>query len=348
LNEREFEEFVERNPEEALRLIVKAFKPRELLKVGNRSYVDAFKYPESRFDAEDLMPDGGGSLQVLNNPDMLQPLSDPGKLFTDKYVIPPSSLIFQWGDRIYDKKWWGELAGGLTDASTAIQSAIKALPNGGKIFIKEGVYKLSNFLYIGTTNNVDAIPNITLEGEGIDKTILKATTLGQDSIIRATGGSAYRDLNLHVRDLTLDGDGKSQWCVSIGTHDRIYFERVKMMNKNGKGLYFQQPSPLHTIPFTYVYEHQFIDCIFDGVDKSQTGDAVDFTYVVDLLVERCLFKNCGANAFDALNCPRAVFRNVVSHDNGCGGAIEGGCDWLIDGMRSYKNSGRGLLCYTPV
>jgi len=109
--------------DEFVRRIVRAFVGRELLRIGNRSYLNAFRYPESRFDPKDLMPNGG-SLRVMRGPDMLQPLSDPGKLFTDKYVIPPSSLIFQWAGRFYDKKWWGQVAGGLTDAATVIQSAI--------------------------------------------------------------------------------------------------------------------------------------------------------------------------------------------------------------------------------
>jgi len=114
--------------DEVARLIVKAFKEKELLKVGNRSYLNAFKYPESRFDPKDLTPNGG-SPQTLDPP-LLQPLTDPSKLFTDKYVIPPSSLIFKWGDRVYDKRWWGGVYGGLTDASAVIQSALNALtPN---------------------------------------------------------------------------------------------------------------------------------------------------------------------------------------------------------------------------
>jgi len=136
MNDEEFEEFIRRNPNGAMKLIVKAFEEKELLKIGNRSYVNAFRYPESRFDVKDLMPNGG-SLQVLKNPDMLQPLSDPGKLFTDKYVIPPSSLIFKWADRIYDKKWWGEIAGGLTDAATVIQQAVNALTDRRKIYVGE-------------------------------------------------------------------------------------------------------------------------------------------------------------------------------------------------------------------
>jgi len=168
MNDEEFEEFIRRNPNGAMKLIVKAFEEKELLKIGNRSYVNAFRYPESRFDVKDLMPNGG-SLQVLKNPDMLQPLSDPGKLFTDKYVIPPSSLIFKWADRIYDKKWWGEIAGGLTNAATVIQTAWNNMPEGGRIHFK-GELTLSSALTLNMTKYVKALE---LTGEGETKSILR-------------------------------------------------------------------------------------------------------------------------------------------------------------------------------
>jgi hypothetical protein len=126
MSEKELEELIRRNPEKALQLIVKAFKPRELLKIGNRSYVNAFKYPESRFDPKDLMPNGG-SLQVLKG-DMLQPLRDPSKTFTDQVLTPPSQLVFRLAGRFYSKSGMpetaGQIAGGLTDASTVIQWAL--------------------------------------------------------------------------------------------------------------------------------------------------------------------------------------------------------------------------------
>jgi len=127
MKDEDFEEFIRRNPDEAMRVIVKAFKERELLKVGNRSYLNAFRYPESRFDLRDLLPNGGSP---LGNPTLGQVLTDPSKLFTDKYVIPPSSLIFKWADRIYDKKWWGQIAGGITEFATVVNNAINNIERG--------------------------------------------------------------------------------------------------------------------------------------------------------------------------------------------------------------------------
>jgi hypothetical protein len=157
MNKKEFEEFLKQNPEEVMRIIVKAFKEKELLKIGNRSYVNAFKNPESYFDIKDLMPNGG-SLQVLKS-DMLQPLRDPSKTFTDQVLIPPSQLCFTLAGKYYSKSGLPETAGMIAngrDANTVIQSAINALTNSGKIFIKESIYPM--------TSSITLKPGVSIEG----------------------------------------------------------------------------------------------------------------------------------------------------------------------------------------
>jgi len=176
MNDKEFEELIHRNPNEALRLIVKAFKEKELLKIGNRSYMNAFKYPLTRFDVKDLMPNGG-SLQVLKNPDMLQPLSDPGKLFTDKYVIPPDQLVFPWAGRVYRKSWWGQIAGGLIDATTVIQAALDALIPGRtwkeKVVLKGDFSNLSASIDVPSYTALDLRQAKITLANGVNNTILR-------------------------------------------------------------------------------------------------------------------------------------------------------------------------------
>jgi len=169
LNREEFEEFVRRNPEEALRLIVKAFKPKELLKIGNRSYANAFKYPESRFDPKDLMLNGG-SLQVLKG-DMLQPLRDPSKSFTDQVLIPPSQLVFSLAGRTYSKSGMpetaGMISGGLTDASTVIQQALDSLTSkrdwDEKVVLR-GVFDLSKTITVPSHTVVEVDGKLIAKG----------------------------------------------------------------------------------------------------------------------------------------------------------------------------------------
>jgi len=47
-----------------------------------------------------------------------------------------------------------------TDASTVIQSAINALPNGGKIFIKEGVYNIYSLFGTAYNNQIIHIKGV--------------------------------------------------------------------------------------------------------------------------------------------------------------------------------------------
>lgn len=83
-----------------------------------------------------------------------------------------------------------------TNASAVIQSAINALPNGGKIFIKAGTYLLSNQLYIEKDN-------IALEGEGAS-TVLKQTTAGKHGLV-INSENVFRQ-RIRIANLVLDGN----------------------------------------------------------------------------------------------------------------------------------------------
>jgi len=77
-----------------------------------------------------------------------------------------SYVVFKVGAMYYAKNGrTGQIEFSGTDASTVIQSAIDALTDGGRIFIKKGTYELSTFLEIKTSG-------IILEGEGY-QTFLK-------------------------------------------------------------------------------------------------------------------------------------------------------------------------------
>jgi hypothetical protein len=215
LSERELEELIRRNPEKALQLIVKAFKPRELLKIGNRSYVDAFKYPESRFDVKDLL-DGG----QVDNPSICQVLRDPGKLFTDQVLIPPDQLVFQLVGKYYSKSGMpetaGMIAGGLTDAVAVIQNAIDTVYSngGGEIFVKKAEYGLSKSL--------TAKPFVRMRSDGA---VLKR--LGNFIILNLTDANDF-----WIEGFTFDGNfiNGSHMVYCGGFGDRIKIRNNKFIN----------------------------------------------------------------------------------------------------------------------
>jgi hypothetical protein len=94
------------------------------------------------------------------------------------------------GEVVYGGQW---NAGGVsgTDASTVIQSAINALTNGGKIFIKAGIYRLKSKLSLNSNNE--------LFGEGINKTVL----LKDDTSIDAVYAEGKQKIT--ITNLTVDG-----------------------------------------------------------------------------------------------------------------------------------------------
>ena len=159
------EEWVRRNPEEAMRIVCRLFQPRELLRVGNRSYVRAFEDPLSRFDPGELraMLDGGS---CLPDPPTGGVIRDPRHLFTDFVTTEASYVIFGEDtdgdgvlDIIYAKNGrTGEIEFSGTDAATVIQEAIEALSAGGSIFIRSGRYVIEPHLaYISLRSRIRII-----------------------------------------------------------------------------------------------------------------------------------------------------------------------------------------------
>lgn len=194
--------------DEVAKRVIRALKEKELLKIGNRSYVNAFKYPESRFDAKDLMTDGG----TPEDPPIGQVLTDPGKLFTDKYIIPPSALEFILAGKYYTK--WGTpekagmIEGGLTDAATSIQSMLNALPGGGQVFAKAATYLI---------NRKVTFPygNVKLEGEG-PSSIFKCNAALGDYYFEV-----YGKAGVSMMHLLFDGSGLNCYGVHFVGGDCI-------------------------------------------------------------------------------------------------------------------------------
>lgn len=266
MTRRESAKFIRKEIEEVVRLIVKAFDGRKLLKIGNRSYLNAFRYPESYFDAKDLMLDGGSPQTLGDPPSQHQVLVDPSRLFTDRYMIPPSSLIFKWGDRIYDKKSDGRIAGGLADASMVIQSAMNELDQG-EIFIKKATYTLSSSI------NLINKSHITIMSDGAvlvgGRIIVYGDSWAQAKRNRIIGlrfsgvGSGVRLENAYATKLEdLDFDGCNIGIELVNTKE--WTERTKISNATfdncAKGIVFRSG----VLPGTDSYTGTIIDsCSFN-------------------------------------------------------------------------------------
>ncbi len=88
-----------------------------------------------------------------------------------------SYIIFKDGNMIYAKNGTtGKIEFQGTDASAVIQGAINVLTNGGKIFIKAGLYDINSSIFLNPNKSLDSA-SITIEGE------FNATILRQNSNI---------------------------------------------------------------------------------------------------------------------------------------------------------------------
>jgi len=127
----------------ANRVIAESFTESELLKVGNRSYVNAFMYPESRFDAGDLQMD------------MLQPIQDPLKRFFDQAVVPPSYLIFKVDGYVLAKRWDGQIGFSGTDVAKIINAICAEATGGSVVLFKSDDYTFNSKATVSKSVTLD-------------------------------------------------------------------------------------------------------------------------------------------------------------------------------------------------
>lgn len=123
-----------------------------------------------------------------------------------------------------------------------IQSAIDALPGGGIILLKRGTYNPVS--YYPTVDSYQIFlrnSGVTLQGEGIDQTILKLATIIGTSI---TGSTARRTTNSWIKNLTIDGTSfppppytNSPWGVMYRNVENCGIDTVKIYGGIHRQLY---------------------------------------------------------------------------------------------------------------
>jgi hypothetical protein len=253
------------------RRIVKLLKPRELLKIGNRSYVNAFKYPESYFDVKDLL-DGG----QVDDPSIC--LRDPGKLFTDFAIIPPDQLVFKLGDKYYSKSGLpetaGMISGGLTDAAAVIQAAINALTSGrtwketivlkGELPIKTGL-TVPDYTILKHGKLKAAANNITILTLGSHVDIINVHVFGDYTVTAGVNGvnipAGKGDIRIkHCRIDDLDGYG-----VNLAGASGSPVAQVKIIDN------VVEDCGSHCITGSYVTDSRIQDNLLGGANVNSHG-----------------------------------------------------------------------------
>jgi hypothetical protein len=117
------------------------------------------------------------------------------------------------------------------DAGTVIQSAINALTNGGKIFIKEGTYP--------GTFGIAGKYGITIEGV-YGRTILKNNlSAGVTLKIGLEGDTAIKQGNIVIRNIVIDGgypDISDGAGIDVNAAENVFIENVIFQNCGSRAL----------------------------------------------------------------------------------------------------------------
>jgi hypothetical protein len=205
---------------------------------------------------------------------------------------------------------------------TNIQSAINAIPSFSKgvVLIKQGVFDLNpaiNYPY----KSIVVKSNLTITGEGIDKTIIRSFPAKQayGSSVRAMSVTSTGDVeNLVVENLTIiqngtpDNLGWSAIDLRGGTNTKITIRNVKVTDITGAGIEVRQFNDV-TIDNCTI-ERAFTGIALDGGKNgwvrdcrvvNMTGDGV-FTQpmsawnmsVTDVAIERNYIENTGDTGID--------------------------------------------------
>jgi len=268
---------------------------------------------------------------------------------TKNYQIPPGAfdyIIFKDGDYVLAKNGrMGRIEFKDTDAATVIQSAIDALSNGGKIFIKAGTYIIRSPITVRD--------RIVLCGEKASSALVLASG-ANCNIINVESGAYY----VTLENLLLDGSRTTQTGTSYGvyvpTQDIEYVEirGCIIQNCRSAGVYFNghrgrcrqnifayNYNDLYLLNHLDAYDNYFTNSVSDAI----TGDVERELFIGHWMCEENTFAYVGGSGIK-LRCFGAnIIGNNFFRCSGDGIALVGGSSYSIIVGNIISTSGaRGI------
>jgi hypothetical protein len=252
-------------------------------------------------------------------------------------------------------KDFGAVGDGVTDDTAEINNAIVAVnaAGGGTVFFPEGTYLVSA---VSGSVAISLLSNVTLNGDGINATIIKLKNAGNAHVINATTAS-----NVAITNLTVDGNRANQTSSVHGIRgasvDGYFIENVEVKETYAYGIGFQSGT-FKRIKLNNVYVH---DTGLDGIDLKNTNsnnEDVQYSNItvrqwgldVTATIQSCMdirgvveLVNIDARSPGNGTCVGIRFRNGEVVDiNGLGGHKSSLTNFFIDMEASASSVGLNI------
>jgi parallel beta-helix repeat protein len=229
-------------------------------------------------------------------------IASSSNTFTISSGVYPGAVsytVWRDGDYYYAKNAYGAIEFSGTDASTVIQSAINALTNGGKIFIKAGIY-FDNTWNVQITNN-----NIEVVAE--KGTIFKPTagaTVYQFILVKAD--------NVVIDGIEIDGSGATAYngvyLYADANRTNFKIRDVKISNLASYGIYAYSAAGVTTKKVTIE------NAVLIGNKRGVTLEAVD-TPITDVTINGVLVENSSDSGILLWKAKNVNINNVITNSN---------------------------------
>ena len=238
---------------------------------------------------------------------------------SDEIVIFGSGSVKQ----IYPQ-WWGAVGDGVVDCTSAIQAAIDAASDGTVVFLTDGTYNLTSLIVLAS--------NLTVKGNGKDKTILKDARPTSGHLVRGESISYVILEDLYVKGCGTEfvNDGQNKTGVLFKYSDHCTVRRCRISNFERAVIFY------HSSTFGRISECEMHDCFYDGLGSythqtrenynvviennfchDSSGNGIRFEETYNSKVEGNIVTRCaGIRIEDSSN--NIIADNVVTESSGNG------------------------------
>jgi hypothetical protein len=197
--------------------------------------------------------------------------------------------------RVFNVRSYGAVGDGVADDAAAIQAAVSAagISGGGGVYFPKGVYGIKTRIDL----NYD---NIALRGSTYGEVTIRDThATGLGFIIRSAGDTnASARSNLSIENLILDGNGRSDVCLTLHNPNHAIVRRCKIGNCRPTSDWAMNIDSLDSPSFNIkAYDILVEDCEFH--EAGAANDLVAITKGRKAVFRGCIFRDVhpGANSY---------------------------------------------------